>query len=95
MDLSNPFGTMADRKMNASELASAIRQDIAAELDAVALYQAHIDATDDERARKVLAHVRDDEKDGTTKRSMLGNLWHSWRCSIPNKRSTSRREVQG
>jgi len=63
MDLSNPFGTMADRKMNASELASAIRQDIAAELDAVALYQAHIDATDDERARKVLAHVRDDEKE--------------------------------
>ncbi len=40
-----------------------IRQDIAAELDAVALYQAHIDATDDERAKKVLAHARDDEKE--------------------------------
>ncbi len=63
MDLSNPFGTMVPRKMNANELANAIRQDIAAELDAIALYQAHIDATDDERARKMLAHIRDDEKE--------------------------------
>jgi rubrerythrin len=63
MEFSNPFGTTVPRKMNAAELASAIRQDIAAELDAVALYQAHIDATDDERAKKVLAHARDDEKE--------------------------------
>jgi len=63
MDFSNPFGTMVSRKMNAIELTRAIMQDIAAELDAVALYQAHIDATDDERARKVLAHARDDEKE--------------------------------
>ncbi len=63
MDFSNPFGTMMPRKMTAEELARAIRQDIAAELDAVALYQAHIDATDDERAKKVLAHARDDEKE--------------------------------
>ncbi len=63
MDFSNPFGTIVPRKMNAAELARAIMQDIAAELDAVAVYQAHIDATDDERARKVLAHARDDEKE--------------------------------
>ena len=54
---------MIPRKMNAAELARAIMQDIAAELDAVALYQAHIDAADDERAKKVLAHIRDDEKE--------------------------------
>jgi len=63
MEFSNPFATMVPRKMNAAELARAIMQDIAAELDAVALYQAHIDATDDERAKKVLAHARDDEKE--------------------------------
>ncbi len=63
MDFSNPFGTLVPRKMNAAELARAIMQDIAAELDAVAVYQAHIEATDDERAKKVLAHVRDDEKE--------------------------------
>ncbi len=65
MEFSNPFGTMVPRKMNTAELARAIRQDVAAELDAVALYQAHIDATDDERAKKVLAHIRDDEKEHT------------------------------
>ncbi|MEE9520891.1 MAG: demethoxyubiquinone hydroxylase family protein [Dehalococcoidales bacterium] len=63
MDFSNPFATMVPRKMNAAELARAIMQNIAAELDAVALYQAHIDATDDERAKKVLVHIRDDEKE--------------------------------
>jgi len=63
MDFSNPFGTMVPRKMTATELARAIRQDIAAELDAVALYQAHIDAIDDERTKKLLAHIRDDEKE--------------------------------
>jgi len=63
MDFSDPFGTMVPRKMTAGELARAIMQDIAAELDAVAVYQAHIDATDDERAKKVLAHARDDEKE--------------------------------
>ncbi len=63
MDFSNPFGTLVPRKMNAAELARAIMQDIAAELDAIAVYQAHIDATDDERAKKVLAHARDDEKE--------------------------------
>ena len=55
MDPSNPFGTMVPRKMTTAELAGAIRQDIAAELDAVDVYQAHIDATDDERAKKVHA----------------------------------------
>ena len=65
MDLSNPFGTMVPRKMTAGELARAIAQDIAAELDAAALYQAHIDATDDERAKAILAHIRDEEKEHT------------------------------
>ncbi|MCJ7426743.1 MAG: demethoxyubiquinone hydroxylase family protein [Dehalococcoidales bacterium] len=63
MEFSNPFPTNVPRKMNAAELARAIMQDIAAELDAVALYQAHIDATDDARAKKLLAHIRDDEKE--------------------------------
>jgi rubrerythrin len=63
MEFSNPFPTNVPRKMNSAELVRAIMQDIAAELDAVALYQAHIDATDDERAKKLLAHIRDDEKE--------------------------------
>jgi len=59
----DPFITIVPRKMTASELARAIRLDISAELDAANLYQAHIDATDDERAKAVLAHIRDEEKE--------------------------------
>jgi hypothetical protein len=32
-------------------------------LDAINLYQAHIDTTDNEAAKKILAHIRDDEKE--------------------------------
>jgi hypothetical protein len=59
----DPFVYNVPRKLSNSELASAIRRDIQAELDATSLYQAHIDATDDERAKAVLAHVRDEEKE--------------------------------
>lgn len=59
----DPFVYNEPRKLSNSELASAIRLDIQAELDATALYQAHYDATDDERARAILAHIRDEEKE--------------------------------
>jgi len=60
--MTDPFIEMGPpRKMSDSELARAIRQDIAAELDATNLYQAHIDHTDNEEAKRVLAHIRDAE----------------------------------
>jgi uncharacterized protein len=59
----NPFLGLVPRKMTNEELARAIRLDIQAELDAVNLYQAHIDATDDEEVKLVIAHVRDEEKE--------------------------------
>jgi len=60
--MTNPYIGLTPRKMTPEETARAIRQDIVAELDAINLYQSHIDATDDERVRRVLAHVRDEEK---------------------------------
>lgn len=62
MDMGDPFRGVVPRKMTATELAGAIMQDVAAGLDAAFLYQVHIDAADDERAREVLAHIRDEEK---------------------------------
>lgn len=59
----DPFVYTVPRKLSNSELALAIRLDIQSELDATSLYQAHYDATDDERARAVLAHIRDEEKE--------------------------------
>jgi len=50
------------RKTTVEELRRAIRQDIAAEPDAINLHQAHVDAAEDERVRRVLAHSRDEEK---------------------------------
>src|SRR5690242_9439280 len=63
MDLTDPFVGMVPRKMTDSELARAIRLNIAAEVDAINLYAAHLDATDNEAARRILAHVIDEEKE--------------------------------
>ncbi len=59
----DPFVYNVPRKLTNSELASAIRLDIQSESDATSLYQSHYDATDDPRARAVLAHIRDEEKE--------------------------------
>ena len=53
----NPFAGMVSRNMTHSELSRAILMDIAAELEAVHIYMAHMDATDDEDARKVLYDI--------------------------------------
>ena len=56
-DFANPFSGLVERKMSNNELARAIMLDIAAELEAVHIYMAHADATDDEDAKKVLRDV--------------------------------------
>jgi len=53
----NPFSGVVPRKMTKAELVRAIMQNIAAEFEAVHLYTAHMDATDDEDARKVLYDI--------------------------------------
>ncbi|MDR0778160.1 MAG: demethoxyubiquinone hydroxylase family protein [Methanomassiliicoccaceae archaeon] len=58
----NPFVGNVNRKMTDQELANAIRLDIAGELEAIYLYDAHAAATDNELAKKVLADIRDEEK---------------------------------
>lgn len=58
----DPFGGNVERKITKEELIQAIRMDIAGELEAIYVYDAHIQATDDEFAKKVLADIRDEEK---------------------------------
>ena len=58
----NPFSGNVDKKMNKDELTQAIRLDIASELEAIFIYDAHIQATDDQLGKKVLADIRDEEK---------------------------------
>jgi len=58
----NPFSGNVDKKINKDELIQAIRLDIASELEAIFVYDAHIQATDDQLAKKVLTDIRDEEK---------------------------------
>ncbi|HOK53425.1 MAG TPA: hypothetical protein PLU88_00225 [Armatimonadota bacterium] len=53
----NPFSGLVSREMTHTELVRAIMLDIAAELEAVHLYLAHMDATSNEDARKVLYDI--------------------------------------
>ena len=58
----DPFAANVERKMTKKELAQAIRVDLAGELEAIYLYDAHAQATDDPVAKKVLEDIRDEEK---------------------------------
>lgn len=58
----NPFSGNVERKLNDEELIQAIRLDIAGELEAIYLYDAHVQATDNVTAKTVIADIRDEEK---------------------------------
>lgn len=58
----NPFAGNVPRKITKEELVQALRIDIAGELEAIFLYDAHVMATDDPVVKKVLADIRDEEK---------------------------------
>lgn len=59
----NPFSGVVPRKLTKEELIRAIRLNIAAEHEAVHLYMAHADATDDQFARKVLTDIANEERE--------------------------------
>ena len=63
MPQTNPFHSLVPRKLTDSELARSIRLNIEAELDAINLYAAHIEATDNEDAKAILRHVMDEERE--------------------------------
>jgi len=58
-----PFHSLVPRKLSDTELARSIRLNIEAELDAINLYAAHLDATDNEEAKAILRHVMDEERE--------------------------------
>ncbi len=62
-EFTNPFsGVVPGRKMSDAELARALRLDLAAEEEAVSLYEAHAEATDNELAKKVLLDIANEER---------------------------------
>src|SRR5690242_12753172 len=64
MPQTNPFHSLAPgRKLSDVELARSIRLNIEAELDAINLYAAHLEATDNAEAKAILQHVMDEERE--------------------------------
>ncbi len=61
-NMPNPFGMKIPEKITKEELINAVRQDIVGELEAIFLYDAHAQATDDIRAKKILEDIRDEER---------------------------------
>jgi rubrerythrin len=62
-EFTNPFtGMIPDRKLNDRELARAIRMALAAEEEAIHMYEAMADASDNALAAKVLQDVADEER---------------------------------
>jgi uncharacterized protein len=64
MPQTSPFHFLQPgRKLSDVELAQSIRLNLEAELDAINLYSAHIEATDNEDAKAILRHVMDEERE--------------------------------
>ena len=63
MPQTNPFHAVVPRKLSDAELAIAMRLNLEAEMDAINLYSAHVEATDNEEAKAILRHVMDEEKE--------------------------------
>lgn len=62
-DFMDPFsGTLPDRKMTFREVTRALRLSIAAEEEAIHLYEALADATDNRLVKEVMQHVADEER---------------------------------
>jgi rubrerythrin len=60
--LGNPFVANVSKQMSNDELAQALRVDIAGEFEAIIGYEAHAMATSDERVKKILYHIADEER---------------------------------
>jgi len=46
-----------------NKILKSLREDLVGELEAINQYQEHIEEIDDEEIKKVLSHIRDDEKE--------------------------------
>jgi len=60
--LGNPFVANVPKQISQEELLQALRVDIAGEWEAIIGYEAHAMATTDERVKKVLYHIANEER---------------------------------
>jgi rubrerythrin len=60
--LGDPFVANVPRQLSVEELVQALRVDLAGELEAIIGYEAHYLATSDQRVKKILQHIADEER---------------------------------
>jgi rubrerythrin len=60
--IGDPFVANVNKQMTTAELIQALRVDIVGEMEAIIVYEAHANATTDERVKKVLIHIADEER---------------------------------
>ncbi len=60
--LGEPFVALVPRQLSNAELQQALRVDLAGELEAIIGYEAHAMASNDERVKKVLLHIANEER---------------------------------
>lgn len=60
--LGDPFVANVPKQLSGPELVQAIRVDIAGEMEAIIGYEAHAMATSDERVKKILYHIANEER---------------------------------
>ncbi len=60
--LGDPFVGNIPRQLSTPELLQALRVDMAGELEAIMGYESHIQATDDQRVKKILTHIANEER---------------------------------
>jgi rubrerythrin len=70
----NPFVGNASGKMSEQDLIQALRVDIAGQLEAIVGYEAHASSTNDERVKKVLYHIFNEEKQHVGELEQLINM---------------------
>ena len=72
--IGNPFVANIPKQMSNIETIQALRVDIAGELEAIVGYEAHAAATNDERVKKVLYHIANEEKQHVGELEQLVNI---------------------
>ncbi len=65
MNFNAPYGNStpnSNRFYTKNDLVTAVRKDIVGELEAINQYNAHINATDNELAKRVWTHIKNEER---------------------------------
>ena len=83
--LGNPFVGNIPKKLSAEETVQALRIDLIGEIEAIVSYDAHALSTDDQRIKKVLTHIADEERQHVGELQQLLSILSSKDAELTDK----------